>query len=235
MDYSPLDRNLVADQVTAVERAAFIKKTYSHVALAVLSFIVFECIFLSVPALRNIGLQMTQGWTWLLVLGGFALATGAAETWAMRSTDRTQQYIALLLFTAAYAFIFMPMIFIAQKMAGGTLIMQAGVLTLALFTGLSAVVLITGKDFSFLKTGLVVGGFIALGLIVAGIAFGFNLGLWFSVAMIALSAGSILYQTSGLLYRYHTDQYVAAALGLAGSLLMMFWYILRLLMAFSGD
>jgi len=102
---------------------------------------------------------------------------------------------------------------------------------MSLFTGLSAVVFVTKKDFSFLRTALMVGGFIAIGLIVAGLLFGFNLGLWFSVGMIILASGSILYQTSNLLRKYRTDQFVAAALGLFASLMLLFWYILRILMS----
>ncbi len=233
---TPLDRTLMASQVSTTERATFIRKTYLHVALAVLAFAIIEAIFLSTPAIVKIGLAMTQGWTWLIVLGGFMFATSAAERWAMGSTDKNAQYGALILYVAAQAFIFVPMMYIAIAVLGQpALIMQAGVITLALFTGLTAVVLTTGKDFSFLKSALTVGGFIAIGLIVAGIAFGFNLGLWFSVAMVALAGASILYQTSNILNHYRTDQYVAASLGLFGSLMLMFWYVLQILMSFSGD
>lgn len=235
MDYSPLDQNLVVSQVSSTERAIFIKKTYMHVAMAVLGFIAFEALFQSIPAIKQIGMSMAQGWTWLIVLGGFAFATGAVERWAMTSKDRGKQYIALTIFVALYAFLFVPLIYIATQMAGAEMIMQAGVATLALFTGLSAVVLLTGKDFSFLRTGIMIGGFIAIGLIVAGVAFGFTLGWVFSAAMIILAAASILYQTSNILHRYGTEQYVAASLGLTGSLLMMFWYVLQLIMSFSGD
>ena len=40
------------------------------------------------------------------------------------------------------------------------------------------------------RTALIIGGFIALGLIVAGALFGFELGLWFSVGMVVLATGS---------------------------------------------
>src|SRR3546814_7271216 len=40
------------------------------------------------------------------------------------------------------------------------------------------------------------GGIAALVLIVAAVIFGLSLGIWFSVAMIALAGGSILYQRS---------------------------------------
>ena len=128
------------------------------------------------------------------------------------------------------------MIYIAMAVIGQPrMVMQAGIVTLGLFTGLSAVVLLTGRDFSFLRTALTVGGFIAIGLIVAGIAFGFNLGLWFSVAMVLLAGGSILYQTSNMLHYYRTDQYVAASLGLFGALMLLFWYILRIFMSMSSE
>jgi FtsH-binding integral membrane protein len=93
------------------------------------------------------------------------------------------------------------------------------------------IVLVTKKDFSLLKAGLTVGFFIALGLILAGTLFGFNLGLWFSVGMCLLAGGSILYQTSNLVNKYSQDQYVAAALGLFASLMLLFWYILRIFMS----
>ena len=115
--------------------------------------------------------------------------------------------------------------------SGPEILQQAAVITLSLFTGLSAAVLLTKKDFSFLKTGLTIGGFIAIGLIIAGSLFGFNLGLWFSVAMCLLAGGSILYQTSNLIHTYSQEQYIPAALGLFASLMLLFWYILRIFMS----
>ena len=61
--------------------------------------------------------------------------------------------------------------------------------------------------------------------------FGFALGLWFSVAMVALAGGSILYQTSNLRYRYDKSQHVLAALGLFASFMLLLWYIIRILMS----
>ena len=108
-------------------------------------------------------------------------------------------------------------------------------LTLALFSGLTAVVFFTGKDFSFLRNFIMVGSMIAMGLIVLGILFGFSLGLFFSFAMVALAAASILYQTSNVLNVYNKDQYVAASLGLFASLMLMLWYVMQIMMSFSGD
>src|SRR5690606_27506210 len=115
--------------------------------------------------------------------------------------------------------------------SGPEILQQAAIVTLALFSGLTAVVFVTKKDFSFLKTGLTIGFFIAIGLIVAGTLFGFNLGLWFSVGMCLLAGGSILYQTSNLMNKYATDEYIPASLGLFASLMLLFWYVLQIFMS----
>jgi len=220
------------DRVTDIERAEFYKKTYAHVALGVLVFIIIEILFLNIPMITNAALALTSGRMWFIMLGGFMFITHYAEKMAITSHDRNKQYLGYGLYIMAEAFIFIPMLYIAMSMSEGSeLIKQAGVLTLALFAGLSATVILTKKDFSFLKSAITIGSFIALGLIGAGLLFGFNLGLWFSVAMVALAAGSILYQTSNLVHKYDTDQYVAAALGLFASLMLLFWYILRILMS----
>ncbi len=213
-------------------RVAFYRKTYTHLALAVLLFLVVETIFFQITPLLEFALSLTQGWTWLLLLGGFMLITNYAEKMAISNHDTKKQYLALLIYVIAEAFIFILLIFMAMAVAEGgafNILNQAAILTLALFTGLSAVVLLTKKDFSFLRPILAIGFFIALGLIVAGTLFGFNLGLWFSVGMVVLASGSILYQTSNMVHKYSEDQYVAASLGLFASLMLLFWYILSIL------
>jgi hypothetical protein len=73
------------------------------------------------------------------------------------------------------------------------------------------------------------GGVSALVLIGAAILFGLDLGIWFSVGMIALAGASILYQTQTIIRRYPHDAYVGAAVQLFASVMMLFWYVLRLL------
>ena len=46
--------------------------------------------------------------------------------------------------------------------------------------------------------------------------------------MVILAAGFIVYDTSNVMHHYRTDQHVAAALALFGSVALMFWYVLRL-------
>jgi FtsH-binding integral membrane protein len=68
-------------------------------------------------------------------------------------------------------------------------------------------------------------------LIVAGAIFGFALGTYFSVAMVALAGASILYDTSNVLHHYPEDRYVGAALQLFASVAMMLWYVLRIFLS----
>jgi len=218
-------------EATSSERAIFYQKTYKHVAFAVLAFIVLEAIFLQIPVLVEFMLSLTQGYLWLVLLGGFWLASTYADKLA-HHPDQKQQYIGLGIYVVFEALIFVPLLYIAMYYADGyELINQAAVITLGLFSGLTAVVFLTNADFSFLKTALTLGTFIAIGFIVAGVAFGFDLGLWFSFAMVALAGISILYQTHRLKNGYHTEQYVGAALGLFASLMLLFWYVLQIVMS----
>ena len=65
---------------------------------------------------------------------------------------------------------------------------------------------------------------------ISGVIFNFDLGFFFSGLMIGLASAYILYDTSNVLHRYRTEQYVAAALALFASVALLFWYILRLMM-----
>jgi len=225
---------IMLSNISEVERVGFYKKTYGHVAGGVLAFILFEYLLLQSETVVSFMLSMTQGYKWLLLLGGFMVATNFAEGMAMKTSDKNTQYLAYGIYIFFEALIFVPMLYIVTQLMGpsGTEILyQASIVTLALFTGLTAVVLLTKKDFSFLKTGLTIGFFIAIGLIIAGTIFGFNLGLWFSVGMCLLAGGSILYQTSNLVNKYGVEDYIPAALGLFASLMLLFWYILRIFMS----
>jgi FtsH-binding integral membrane protein len=96
---------------------------------------------------------------------------------------------------------------------------------------LTGVAWYTRKDFSFMRGILTWGGIIAIVAIVGAVIFRFELGIWFSLAMIALAGGAILYDTSNILHHYPEDRYVGAALSLFASVAMMFWYVLRLFMS----
>ncbi len=222
---------MVADSSES-ERATFIRKTYWHLAGAIGLFVLLEAIFiqmgLGVVALNLLG---ASKYSWLMVLGGFMLVSWVAEKWATSSTSLGMQYAGLALYTVAEAVIFLPLIMSAMSMTGdASLITKAGLITVAMLLGITAVAFSTKKDFSFLGGFLKIGGFVALGLIVTSFFLPITLGLWFSAAMVIFASICILYNTSNLIHRYHTTQYVAASLSLFASVALLFWYVLRIVM-----
>ncbi len=215
-------------------RATFIRRTYGHLAAAIAVFALLEYIFLGMPVMQSFAMTMVSGKSWLLVLGAFMVVGWIADRWARSDTSPQLQYLGLGLFIVAEAIIMLPLLFLASRIAGGEVITQAAWITALLVAGLTAVVFTTKKDFSFLRGVLVIGFFVALGLIVASILIGFNLGLIFSGAMIVLASISILYTTSNILHHYRPDQHVAASLGLFASVALLFWYVLQILLSFTG-
>ncbi len=218
------------------ERASFIRKTYAHLALSVLMF--GGIVSYLVGSGR--GIWIAEGMlqiSWLVVLLLFMGVSWLAQSWARSQTSKYMQYMGLILFTVAWSIIFLPLLFMATIAAdeGIVTILKAGVVTIGLFLGLTAVVFLTRKDFSFLGPILAIGGFVALGFIASGIIFGFSLGSIFAFAMVAFAGASILYETSNMLHHYRTDQYVAASLGLFASIALLFWYILQIFMGGGDD
>ena len=219
-------------------RSEFYQKTYLHLALAIAAFVLLEAALFAIPGIEQkvFGLLGGSSYSWLIVLGLFMGASWIAEKWATSDTSRSMQYAGLGLYVVAEALIFLPLLLIASSYSGqNNLIGQAAIITLALFAGLTFVAFTTRKDFSFLGGMLKIGFFVAMGLIVASIFLGFNLGIWFSGAMVLFAGGSILYQTSNIIHHYRPEQYVAASLGLFASVALLFWYILRILMALSSN
>ena len=142
------------------------------------------------------------------------------------------QYLALVAFVAAEAIIFIPLLFVAnaysQQTDGSNVIASAAGTTILGCAGLTVVAFVTRKDFSFLRSFLMWGGIVALLLIVASMLFGFQMGTWFSVAMIGFAGAAVLYDTSNVLHHYEEDRYVAASLQLFSSVALMFYYVLML-------
>lgn len=231
MNENAFDGTLVSvAQSAPVERGRFIRRTYAHLAGAILAFIVLETLLLSAPfAKALIGLMVGDKISMLVVMGLFMGSTWLAQSWAQSGTSSALQYLGMSLCVVAYAIFFMPILYVASVYYPGV-IPSAAILTLGLFLGLTGVVVLTRVDFSFLGSMLAIGGFIAFGVIVASIIFGFTLGTLFSGIMVLFAAAAILYQTSGILNTHRTDQYVGAALTLFASIALMFMYILRLLM-----
>jgi FtsH-binding integral membrane protein len=217
-------------EAPAAVRADFIRKTYLHLSGAVLAFVGLEAMLLSSPIAEPlVRTALGTRYGWLVVLGAFMLVGWVAERWARSPTSVPMQYLGLGLYVVAEAIIFLPLLYVAAAMAGPQVIPEAGIYTVLVFAGLTGTVFLTRHDFSWMRGLLMVGAFAGLGVIVASILFGFTLGSVFTVLMIVLAAGYILYYTSNVLHHYPVGSHVAAALALFSAVALLFWYILRLL------
>lgn len=238
------------------DRVDFLRKSYLHLGVALVAFAAITAGMMTFMTRTSIKFTLwaTDGFKWLAVLGLFMLVGYIAERLARSDTSRGLQYAGLAIAVVAEAVLIQPMIWLAVfKLAPdaqviaileaafqGKLVMtslaarailEAAVITIAIFGGLTLTVFVTKKDFSFLRGILMICSFAALGVIIASILFGFHLGAIFSGAMILLMAGYILYQTSLMMNEFPPTAYVAAALMLFSSIATLFWYVLRLVIS----
>ena len=203
----------------------------SHSLALILALMGLEAVLLNtIPHDQILRVMFGSQWSWLVVMLMFMGAGWVARVWAQSQSSPVMQYMGLGLYIAAWAVVFLPLMIVANKLQP-QVIPQAAILTAALFGGLTLSVFITRKDYSFLGPVLTIGSLIALGVIIAGIAFGFTLGLFFSFAMVALVSGYILYDTSNVMLHYPTDMHVAATLELLADVAMLFWYIVQILLS----
>jgi len=220
-----------AAEAAALDRAAFIRRTYTLLAGAILAFIVVEGALFASGLAPLIASVIFSGGSigWLVVLGLFMGISYLANRWATSETSVTTQYLGLGIFIIAEAIIFVPLIMMATYYTGDTtVLLKAGVVAIGLFLGITMVVFITRSDFSFLGPILAIAGFAALGFIVASAIFGFTFGNVFAFIMVAFAGTAILYETSQVLHRFNTKQHVAASLTLFASVALLFWYILSI-------
>jgi FtsH-binding integral membrane protein len=209
-------------------RGTFLARTYTHLLAAIALFLAIEVVLFQTGMAASIAQAMLSV-NWLLVLGAFVIVSWLASSVAASSASLPAQYAALAGFVGAEAIIFVPMLYIANTVAPGA-IESAGLLTAIGFAGLTAIAFATRKDFSFLGAMLRWAFVVALLAIIGAVLFGFELGTWFSVAMVGLAGAAILHDTSNVLLRFPEDRYVAAALQLFASVALMFWYLLRIFM-----
>lgn len=234
-NYYDLDYRSSAASAMAAERAGFVRRVYMHLAGAVAALIGVEAVLLNtVPKREVLQLMFGRPWSWLVVMLLFMGAGYVARVWAQARSSPALQYMGLGLYVLAWAVIFLPLLIVASAYAQHV-IPQAGILTAAVFGGLTLAVFVTRRDYSFMAPVITVGSLVALGVIVAACLFGFTLGLFFSFAMVALIAATILYNTSQVMLHYPTDMHVAAALELLADVAILFWYVVNILLQMSNN
>lgn len=221
-----------AAEASVEDRAGFILRTYLHLVGAIFAFVFIEAALFATGIAQMISETVFGSGRlgWALVLGGFIAVSWIADRWARSDAGQGMQYVGLGLYVVAEAVIFMPLLYVASVIDPSA-IPTAGLVTLVLFGGLTGIVFLTRRDFSFMKGVLGVASLGAFAVIICSMIFGFSLGVLFSGAMVVLAGGYILYYTSNVLHHYRVDQHVAAALALFSSVALLFWYVLRIFLA----
>lgn len=210
------------------DRADFVMKVYQHVLAAIGAFIAIETLFFMTGLAEGI-YNFFQGGRWFLMLGLFMGGQWFASSAARDIDNPGRQYAGLFGSAAVYALIFAPMLHYVYRIqdSGSTVLAAAGVTAIG-FAILTVIAFTTRKDLSFMRPIVMWGMGAAMLLIVASLLFGWALGTWFSVGMVALMGAAILYQTQTIIRQYPATAYVAGAVELFSSLMTMFYYILRI-------
>jgi len=215
----------------ANERATFLRKVYTLLLFGVLGFAATLWAAGNVPVVHDLAMRIGQ-----LIYGSkfgvlIYIAVFMGGSWAVHAVAETKPInaIAYAAWVVVLGLLIAPIVLIISSTHGPDIVSQASLLTAVTFGGLTAVVFYTGKDFSFLRGVLGLGCMLLVGASIAGLIFGFTLGLWGSVAAVAIFAGYILYDTSAVMQRLPTTMAMTGAIMLFTDVVLLFKNILLLL------
>ena len=145
--------------------------------------------------------------------------------------------LATFAFTGFMGFTLGPILSAYLTLSNGPeLIMTALGMTGLTFFGLSAVALITRKDFSFLANFMMAGAIVLILAMVAALIFNIpSLSLMVSAGFVLFSSAAILYQTSEIVHRAGETNYILATITLYVSIYNLFISLLSILGIMSND
>jgi FtsH-binding integral membrane protein len=211
-----------AAEATLQERLGFIRKVYSLFFAATLFAIGGVLLGFAYEPFRMFALEHP----WIML---FAVLGGVFGASALRHKPGIN-LVALFGFTTLTGVMISPLLWYVS-LTNPASILQAGVLTVGIFGGLTAYVFISNKDFSFLRGMLVTGLIVVVlaGLLNMLIVGSTALGFATAAASLLLFSGFVLYDTSNIIRRYPTNEYVAGALDLYLDAFNIFLALIRLL------
>jgi FtsH-binding integral membrane protein len=211
-----------AAEATVSERLGFIRKVYALFFVGILFAIGGVVIGFNTPSLM---IAIAEH-PWITLI---ALIAGVMGAQAVRHVPGINVAV-FFAFTTFTGVVISPLLYYVSATNPAS-ILQAGVLTVGIFGGLTAYVFISKKDFSFMRgmlwVGLIVivlGGLLNM-LIVGSSGFGFAL----AAGALILFSGFVLYDTSNIIRRYPTNEYIAGAMDLYLDAFNIFLALIRIL------
>ena len=222
-------RSQSVDAQHGFETSKVLRNTYALLAMTLLFSAVTAGIAIAAGVGHGLGLVFSLA---ALVLVWFVLP---------KTANSSKGILVVFAFTGLLGASLGPILSYYLNFAnGGQIVMQALGGTALVFLSLSAYVLTTRKDFSFmggfLFVGLIVGLLGVLGMIIASL-FGvevsaFSLGL--SMLFVLLMSGFMLYDTSRIIHGGETN-YLMATTSLYLDIYIMFSHLLNILGVLSDD
>jgi hypothetical protein len=211
----------VADSAMEI-RLAFVRKVYSILFAQILGTVIVSAVVSQSPSIIN--WVQEHSWIVLLTLVGSLVNMGFLY-W--KRHDHPANLILLASFTAIEAFtVGIIVAFYETK-----IVLQALLITLGIFAGLTLYTFQSKHDFSGLGPYLF-GGLCALlmtGLIGAFFPFSANFELVYAIGGALIFAGYIVYDTQMITVRLSADEYIFGAISLYLDFINLFINILRIL------
>ena len=236
VDPVDVEHDVVAKTVfdaSAVVRAGFIRKVYSILSLQLLLTTAMGATFMFVQPAQQFALSSPGVLTTSYMLPfGFLIALHCYK-------GRHPLNMWLLFgFTLCMSYTVGVVCAVYQATGQGIIVLQALVLTAAVFLSLTTYVHVTKKDFSWLGGALFAGLMILIVWSFMSMLFSSTFGgvnhTVFALIGALLFCGFILYDTSNLLHLYGPDDYVEASIALYLDIVNLFLYLLELLRAMQG-
>ncbi|WP_415902660.1 Bax inhibitor-1/YccA family protein [Neptuniibacter sp. QD29_5] len=210
-------------QSSALESNKVLRNTYALLSMTLL--------FSAIIAGGSIALQLPHPGVIISLVGFFGLYFLTYKlrnsVWALPSVFALTGFMGYTLGPIVGHYLSMP--------GGGSIVMNAMGMTGIIFLGLSAYVLTTRKNFTF------IGGFLMVGVLLAFVA---GLGAIFfqipalslavSAMFVLLMSGFILYETSNILHGGETN-YIMATVSLYVSIYNLFTSLLHILGFLGGE
>jgi hypothetical protein len=233
--------DLEADQVVMARevancspeiRAGFIRKVYGILSMQLILTVVGAATFMFVESARSFALSSTGVFYTALFLPFpvlFAL-------FCYKNKHPANMYL-LTLFTVCEAYTVGVICAVYYEQGYGEIVLQALLLTAAVFISLTSYVFVTKKDFSWMGGALYMGLIILLVWGVINMLFPIGGGLGravFSLMGALLFSGYILYDTSNIMLHMGPDDYIMASVSLYLDIINLFLYLLEILRFMQG-
>ena len=213
-------------------RAGFIRKVYGVLACQ-LALTTFMCAaFMYVAPLRNFVISTGGGFQFLM----FILTIGTIIGLMVYRNTSPANFAWLTAFTVAESLMLANICARYQAAGLGVLVLEALALTLGVFVTLTAYVVISKKDFSFLGGALWTALWILIGASVINLLFGVVGGSRSPFFSMLIACGGalifsfyIIYDTWAIMNVLGPDEWVIGAVNLYLDLINLFIYILQIL------